>query len=249
MTPTLLVERHLIWTRCLAAGQVSRLSLSRCSRTQQLCSVFTGLTHTCFSFTHTCCISGDRWQVGLLSLPEKHPQWRKAGSTHKEKWRYLFQSLTREFISRYFKDADDGILKRYQDLVGNSHNFKVLNEYDSHVGGLRRWTAHFGAKLSSTKTRQSVFIQTLRIFVLSGQKYYFWENCPLLYEVVSLCVQIEAYIGKESSRCYWPPLSFGAAHLWEKMHSQIFWPPGGSVTGCECKTDILSPCKVNMANS
>lgn len=78
-------------------------------------------THLLLIHTHmplSAMISG---RLDSLSLPAKCPQPRlKAGSTHtggrKKKMRrtYLFQSLTQfqEIIGRYFKDADDRILKK-----------------------------------------------------------------------------------------------------------------------------------------
>lgn len=91
-------------------------------------STYNTHTHTCFWFPHTCCCRS------VCSSSQG-----KAGSTHEEKWRLLFQSLIcfQEFISHYFKDADDWMLQKVCGWQNGKSFLSLMFETrcDSHVGG------------------------------------------------------------------------------------------------------------------
>lgn len=156
-----------------------------------------------------------RWSLAFfdsLALPERRSQGTAAGSTHREKWRYSFQSLShlQEFISPYFKDADDRILKRYRDYswqqMATLMTLGLLTEYDSHV-----WWFWRLQEQSLPPHTQSVSVQTL--VTRSAQDTnirVFMGNWSLHFEVADVWER---------------RVERGAAHLEETGSWTGFWSP------------------------
>lgn len=196
-------------------------------------------THTCFSFTHTC--PYQPWSLVGWTRSVSQRNVRSRGSRldpltqgkKKMQRRYLFQSLTQfqEIIGRYFKDADDQILKKnvkiqlanrvWHDLRPFWIN-KILMVTVGEVASLvldQSFSSRNHESLLLLKTQTRVF------FFFSGQGIS-TKGCGSSSLREDHEAEVETSAGSGRCRC-WTTRDHNEQTCWR------------SVSGCERNKDIL----------